>query len=161
MKKRIIAVVLIVGILLAMTGFYWFGYLTFDDYVPSFTLSPSTTRSNASADLKEPPRLIVDNIRGRLNKISADIKNTGDQDATAVTWSISVKGGIFKRIDLRTTGSIDLLSQQSGMTIISDRIPFGLGRLDITVTVEASNGDPVTQTAQGFKFFFLVLFVRM
>lgn len=161
MKKRIIVVVLIVSILLVMTGFYWFGYLTFDDYVPSFTLSPSTTRSNASADLEEPPRLIIDNIQGRLNKISADIKNTGDQDATDVTWSISVKGGVFKRIDLRTTGSIDLLSPQSGMTIISDRIPFGFGRLDITVTLEASYGDPVMQAAKGFKFLFFVLFVRM
>ena len=161
MKKRIIAVVLIVSILLVMTGFYWLGYLTFNDYVPSFTLNPSATRSNASADLKEPPRLIIDSIRGRLNKISADIKNTGDQDARDVTWIISVKGGVFKRIDIRTTGSIDLLSQQSGMTIISDRIPFGFGRLDITVTVDTSQGDPITQSAKGFKFLFFVLFVRM
>lgn len=159
MKKRVIVSVIIVGLLLLFGGFYWFGYIEFHDHLPTFTLTPGSAQTNDSADLGEPPRLVINNIKGRFNKISVNVKNIGDQDLAAVTWSISVKGGILKRIDLRSTGTIPL-SSQSESTIQSDRIPFGLGRLEITVTIEAPPAEPVTQTAQGFKLLFIVLGVR-
>jgi len=161
MKKRFIVVVLIVGILLLLGGLYWVGYLTFHDHLPSFTLNPSSTQSNNTAELEETPRLVIENIKGRFNKISTDIRNIGDQDANSVKWSVSVTGGILKRIDLHSTGTINTLSTQSETTVISDRISLGLGRLEITVTVEASGGEPVTQTAWGFKLLFFVIGVRI
>jgi hypothetical protein len=160
MKKRVIAAVLIIGILILVGGLYWVGYLTFRDYLPTFTLNPSTTKSNNTAELEGAPRLVIENIRGRFNKISADIRNIMDQDVRSVNWSISVVGGILKRIDIRSTGTINTLSMQSGITVMTDRIPLGLGRLEITVTVEASPGESVTQTARGFKLFFIVIGVR-
>jgi hypothetical protein len=160
MKKRVIVAVLIIGILLLMGGLYWVGYLTFRDYLPTFTLNHSTAQSNNTAEPEGAPRLVIENIRGRFNKISADIRNIGDQDVRSVNWSISVEGGILKRIDLRSTGTINTLSMQSGTTVITDRIPLGLGRLEITVTVEAFPGESVTQTARGFKLFFIVIGVR-
>ncbi|HWR27020.1 MAG TPA: hypothetical protein VN377_01145, partial [Candidatus Thermoplasmatota archaeon] len=84
-----------------------------------------------------------------------------DQNAESVNWSISVTGGILKRIDLRSTGTINSLSTQSESTVITDRIPLGLGRLEITVTAQTSGGESVTQTAKGFKFLFFVILVRM
>jgi hypothetical protein len=96
------------------------------------------------------PRLVIENIKGRFNKISVDIRNIGDQDVASVKWSISVKGGILQRIDLRSTGTINTLLKQSGATVITDRIPLGLERLEITVMVEASGGEPVRKTASGF-----------
>jgi len=161
MKKRYIAVILIVGIFLLLGGLYWLGYLQFQGNLPVFTTNPSTTQQDNAAELKGTTRLMIENIRGRINKISADIKNVGDQDAESLNWSISVTGGILKRIDLRSTGSITSLSTQSETTIITDRIPLGLGRLEITVTVEAPGGVSVTQTAKGFKLLFFVIGVRM
>ena len=161
MKKRFIAAILIAGILLLLGGLYWLGYLTFQDYIPSFTPNPGTTQPNTPAGSEGAAKLTIENIRGRINKISADIRNIGDQDAKSINWSISVTGGILKRIDLRSTGTVNTLSKESVSTVITDRIPLGFGRLQITVTVDVSGGEPVTQTAKGFKFLFFVIGVRI
>jgi hypothetical protein len=161
MKKRFIAAILIAGILLLLGGLYWLGYLTFQDYIPSFTPNPGTTQPNTPAERAGAPKLAIENIRGRINKISADIRNIGDQDAKSINWSISVTGGILKRIDLRSTGTLNALSKESVSTVITDRIPLGFGRLEITVTVDTSGSEPVTQTAQGFKLLFFVIGVRI
>ena len=161
MKKKVIATILIIIILLLLGGLYWFGYLTFHNYIPSFTPNPGMTQPDSTSVREGTPRLTIENIRGRISKISADIRNIGDQDAKSVNWSISVTGGILKRIDLRSTGTIDTLSTQSVTTVTTDRIPLGLGRLEITVTAQMPGGEPVTQTAKGFKFLFFVIFVRM
>ena len=161
MKKRVIAAILIIIILFLLGGLYLLGYLTFQDYIPSFTPNPGTMQPDSTPGGKGAPRLTIENIRGRFNKISADIRNIGDQDAESVNWSISVTGGILKRIDLRSTGTINTLSTQSGTTVTTDRIPLGFGRLEITVTAQISGGEPVTQTAKGFKFLFFVIGVRI
>jgi len=161
MKKSTIAAIIIIALLLVLGGLYWLGYLTFHDYIPTFTPNPGTTPPNTPAKNAETPRLTIENIRGRINKISADIKNIGSQNAKSINWSITVTGGILKRIDLRSSGTISALSTQSTTTIITDRIPFGFGRLEITVTADVPGGEPVTQTAQGFKFLFFVFGVRI
>jgi hypothetical protein len=161
MKKRVVAsAVIIVGVLLLLFAFYWTGYLVFHGPVPSFTFNPSGSQSNTTAEGKGTPKLAVENIKGRFAKVSADIRNTGDDDATSVQWSITVKGGILKRIDSRSTGTINTLSKQSITTVQSDRIPLGLGRVEITVTVKASGNVAVTQTAQGFKLLIFLLNVH-
>jgi len=161
MKKRFIAAVLIVAILLLLGGLYWLGYIEFHDRLPSFTLNPNSTQGNNPTELEGTPQLAIENVKGRFNKISVDIRNIGDQDAKFVNWSISVTGGIFKRIDLRSAGTINTLLKQSGTTLITDRIPLGLGRLEITITLESSRSEAVTQTARGFKLLFFVIGVRM
>lgn len=160
MKKRFIAAVIFVIILLLLSGLYWLGYVQFRDNLPTFVPNPGTTQSNTPAELRGAPQLVIGNIKGRFNKISVDIKNIGDHDAKLVNWSIVVTGGILKRIDLRSSGTLTTLLMQSGTTVITDRIPLGLGRLEITVTVQASGGSPVTQTAQGLKLLFVVIGVH-
>lgn len=160
MKKRYLATIVIAAILFLLGGFYWLGYLTFQGYVPSFTPNPRTTEPTNPAEFEGTPQLVIENIRGRINKVSADIKNIGDQEAKTINWSISVTGGILKRIDLRSTGIINALSTKSMITVMTERIPLGFGRLEITITIEASGSSPVAQTAHGFKFLFFVIGVR-
>ncbi len=160
MKKRTIGAIIVIVLLLLLGGLYWLGYLTFQDYIPTFTTNPGSTQPSTPAKNEETPRLTIENIRGRINKISADIKNIGNQNAKSINWSIAVTGGLLKRIDLRSTGTVDSLSAQSKTTIITDRIPLGIGRLEITITVDVPGGEPLTQTARGFKFLFFVFGVR-
>lgn len=160
MKKRYIAALIIIVILVILGGLYWLGYLQFRNNLPVFIPNPGTMQSETPEQRETAPRLVIENVRGRINKISAEIKNIGDQDAQSVNWSISVEGGILKRIDERTSGTITILSTQAATTVITDRIPLGLGRLEITVTVEVPGSEPITQTARGFKFLFFVFGVR-
>ncbi len=161
MKKRYVAVIIIAAILLVLGGLSWLGYLTFQGYLPSFTTNPDTTSPDTPTEPKETPRLTIERIKGRFNKIIVDIKNIGDLDARTVNWSITVNGGILKRIDHRSSGTITTLPKGSTATVLTDRIPLGFGRLGITVTVETSQMDAVTQSATGFKLFFFVIGVRL
>ena len=52
------------------------------------------------------PELERGNISGGLFKINTKIKNVGDGKASAVNWNISIKGGIFGKIDVRAEGTI-------------------------------------------------------
>lgn len=160
MKKRYLAALIIIVLLMLLGGLYWLGYLQFRDNLPVFNPNPGTTSSDTSEEPKLSPQLVIENVRGKINKISAEIRNIGDQNAESIRWSISVEGGILKRIDVRSTGTITTLSRQSTTTVVTDRIPLGVGRLKITVTVEVPGSTPLTQTAQGFKFLFFVFGVR-
>lgn len=160
MKKRFIAAVVFVIVVLLLGAMYWSGYLVFHGPFPSLTLDPGTTQSESTDESEGAPRLKIERIEGRFNKISVTIKNIGDTDATSVVWSVLVKGGILKRIDVGFTGTIYSLPPQAEATVITNKIPFGFGRLEITVTVESSEG-MVTHTAEGFKLLFLVVAVRM
>lgn len=160
MKKRTIAIIILAVILLILGGLYWLGYMTFNGYLPSFSTNPDTTQPDTPPEEKESPQLTIDRVKGRFNKIVVDIKNIGVVDARTVNWSVMVKGGILKRIDHRSSGIITTLPKGSTATIVTDRIPLGFGRLDITITVETSQMDAVTQSATGFKLFFLVIGVR-
>jgi hypothetical protein len=161
MKKSIIIAIISIVILLLLGGFYWLGYLSFEGYSPSFTLNPGESSSNTTAKNEGTPRLMVESIKGRINKISVVIKNSGDGTAEMVNWTIDVTGGILKRIDMTTTGSMSTLSSQSQTTVLSGRVPLGIGRVQITVTVECAGNEPITQTSHGFKFLFFIIGVRV
>ena len=158
MKKRTIVAVVIVILLVLLGGMYWLGYIQIRDNLPTFVPNPGASQTNTSQT--GAPQLAIGNIKGRFNKISADITNIGDNEARSINWTISVTGGILKRIDVRSSGTLTRLAAQSKDTVITERIPIGLGRLQITVTAEAAGGDQVTQTAKGFKLLFFVLGVR-
>ncbi len=160
MKKSTTAAIIIVIILLLLGGMYWLGFLRFENFIPSFTTNPGEESSETPPKPQGSPKLTIDSIKGRLNKISVVIKNIGDADAKSVNWTVSVTGGILKRIDSRSTGTISTLTTDSTTTVITDRIPIGIGRLQIAITVDYPGGEPVTQTARGFKLFFFVVGVR-
>jgi hypothetical protein len=160
MKKRSIIIILVLGLIILGGAMYWSGYLVFNGPIPSFNPNPGSASSNQTAGASGTPKLVIESVKGRWNKITAVITNTGTADAESVSWNISVTGGILKRINVRTTGTVNTLTQGSSTTITSGRIPFGLGRLQITVTAKATLGDMVIKSAKGFKLFFLVIGVH-
>lgn len=160
MKKRSIAAVIIIVLLLLLGGLYWLGYIQFRGNLPTFVPNPGTSQSNPPSSQTQTPQLTIGNIKGKFNKVTADITNTGDHEAKFINWSISVTGGILKRIDVRSSGTLTTLATQSKTTVITDRTPIGFGRLEISVTAQAAGGAMVTQTAKGFKLLFFVIGVR-
>jgi hypothetical protein len=84
-----------------------------------------------------------------MGKVSMEIKNTGDGDATNVHWSISVKGGIAGKIDVTTTGVLTSLPATGTATVQTDKSLFGLGTLTIKLAA-----DPVTLSKTGKQFLF-------
>jgi hypothetical protein len=161
-KKKRLAVftsILVIGLVI-LIGFYWFGYIVFNGPIPSFNPSP-TNPSQIPSKSEGTPKVTIESIKGRFNKIYADIKNIGEKNATEVKWNISVTGGILKRINVISSGTIDTLSVNMEKTLVTDKFILGFGRVNIKVTVEVAQVTPVTMTARGFVFFFLLIGVRV
>jgi glutaredoxin len=94
-------------------------------------------------DLNEssPAKFQIDNIKigfagfGKGSFISADIKNIGECNAIDFKWSLKVKGGIFKGIDIFKQGSIDALDVGKTVTIDTNSSIFGLGKIEVTISI--------------------------
>jgi thiol-disulfide isomerase/thioredoxin len=86
-------------------------------------------------------------MAGGLAKISATIKNIGASELANVDWSITVKGGLIGFINVESTGTINALAAGDEASVNTDKMIFGLGKIDITVTANEA-----TLTAQGFVF---------
>ena len=94
-------------------------------------------------------------IKGGILGVRADITNTGDIDFTGINWSISVKGGILKMIDVSAEGTIDI---DSGDTVPVKASPvFGLGKITVIATATVPGKGTITRTADGFVLVFLVI----
>jgi hypothetical protein len=91
------------------------------------------------------PELTIDISGGRGVNIA--IENTGTTDAEDIAYSISIEGGILRRIDENIHGFITLLP--SGGRVPRNIAVFGLGRITITVTV-SSDGAYFDESANGF-----------
>jgi PKD repeat protein len=108
------------------------------------TVAPAAGHSNLS----------IGNVTGGLLKISAEIKNTGDVDATSVNWSITVSNG-FVLLGKSVSGTIVSLPS-GGVEIITDRPVIGFGNIGITIEVQEPDGPLITKTVYGKLFLFFV-----
>ena len=91
------------------------------------------------------PNVQIGAVEGGIGKVTMEIMNTGDADATNVDWSITVTGGILNRINVTSNGTIATLAQGGGTeTVQTDAFIFGLG----TITVKLTAG-PVSKTKTG------------
>jgi hypothetical protein len=88
--------------------------------------SPSHTIAIA-----EPPVIEVSTPKGGLFRVTAIIKNTGNSDATGVSWSIVLNGGLII-LGKTTSGTIDI-PKNGQKTVQSDMI-LGIGKTLITVS---------------------------
>jgi PKD repeat protein len=138
----------------------WY-YLEPGNYTVSLTVSDgdiTDTETKEHYITVVPPaghsNLEIGNITGGLLKISAEIKNTGDTDATSVNWSIKVSNG-FVLLGKTASGTIVSLPS-GGMEIVTDRPVIGLGNIGITIEVQEPDGPLVTKTVYGKLFLFLV-----
>ena len=95
-------------------------------------------------------------IKGGLLGVSAEIQNIGDKDAADINWNISVKGGLFNRIDVLSDGTISTLDADDEKTKKTSKPIFGFGAVHIKVTANASYGGTAEKTEDGRILFFLV-----
>ncbi len=99
----------------------------------------------------------ITEVKGGLGKVSVTIKNIGDTTAENITIIISVKGGIFNKIDIEKICSG---CDTCGTTIEPNGIKtestseagfiIGLGPITITASAEAANTAKVEKIYTGF-----------
>jgi hypothetical protein len=93
----------------------------------------------------QPLPVFTVNITGGLFKVHGTVTNIGTVAIENLSWTISVHGGLLKRIDTTTTDVIAQLPNGQSAAIATNGILFGFGKLEVTATV----GDEST-TVKGF-----------
>lgn len=126
----------------------------------TFTVTVNILKEN-SVELE------ISNIRGGIGKVLIDIKNTGDTVAEDLTSTISVTGGLFNKIDIyhECSGCSDCGTTLDPGAIKTESTGesgfiFGLGRVDVFVSVSATNAGEVTQTLNGIVIGALVIMIE-
>ena len=84
------------------------------------------------------PIIEIGDISGGFGKIQTSASNIGNAEATGITWRIIVKGGILQLINSTYEGFIDTLGIDETIDITTQGLLFGLGTIEITVTVHSS-----------------------
>ncbi len=105
----------------------------------------------------EGTELSIDSIRGGLGSVNYDIKNIGDSMAYGVIAAITVTGGLLGKINITSICDSSGCSDCNG-TIEVDAIKtegteepiFGLGKIDLVITVESDNADTIEVESSGF-----------
>ena len=83
------------------------------------------------------------------------ITNVGNVTAQNPTCTVSVQGGLFKKVNYTWSGSQAELQPGNSM-LVKLRFMTGFGFITITVTASAINAKPVTITKNGFLFLFFI-----
>lgn len=101
--------------------------------------------------------LEITSVKGGFGKVSVTVKNIGNETAENITMCISVKGGLFGKVNLtkictgcgNCTNFILPNASKTENTAEAGRI-IGFGTLTITASAEASNAAKVEKTYTGF-----------
>ena len=93
----------------------------------------------------------VGEIKGGLAKVKTDITNVGSYDILGLNYNISVVGGIFNQINAQINETIDVLEARTSDKIKASPI-FGFGKIEVTITIELEDLNPVIKKADGFIF---------
>jgi hypothetical protein len=88
---------------------------------------------------------------GGIGKVSILVKNTGDADATDVSVTLTVTGGILGRIDKTVTQDIASLTIGQEVTVTTEGLIFGFGAISLSATATCTAAQPpsVTKTGAG------------
>jgi hypothetical protein len=94
-----------------------------------------------------------------IGKVSIPVKNIGTKEATNVSVTITVVGGLLKRINKTTTEVIPTIDINEEVTVTTDGMIFGFGKITLTATATCPEATPpvVTKTATGKV---LIIFIR-
>ena len=93
------------------------------------------------------PQIKIRDVTGEFGGISATLENIGDADASNISWSISVNGGLLNFINVHTQDHLPLAVGNSEL-VKTNKFIFGLGKVNITVKATYSNA----WTGSGFVF---------
>ncbi|MBE3136381.1 MAG: hypothetical protein IMZ43_03170 [Thermoplasmata archaeon] len=133
------------GTLLYETTYYW--KIRAIDSNGASTEGPVWTFTTKN----EIPVMEITSITGKLG-VSAVIQNKGNADASTITWSMLITGGIFKLIQKTITGEVSTLGVGNETTITSG-IFVGFGKINIVVSVTCDEVEiPVEKDANGTIF---------
>ena len=97
----------------------------------------------------------ISKITGGLLKVNAVIKNTGEWEATDVSWHIDLVGGLIF-IGSNSSGEISSIPVDGETTISSSGIIFGFGQTVVTVTAQAPDGSHDTYKRNALVLLFFV-----
>jgi len=99
------------------------------------------------------PSILLQNVKGGLFKVSAEIKNPGYDAISNVNWNITLHSGVF--LGKKTSGVNLTIPANSSVSIQSGLI-FGLGSTSIRVEAWVPDGPSMTIQRSGTIFFFFV-----
>jgi hypothetical protein len=102
--------------------------------------------------------LQIETISGGFFGVRTTIENIGDSEAINTTVGITVNGGLLVFINKNSLTLTPGLA--AGASVGSCVRVFGLGKIMITVKVEAVNADPRVKSATGFVLGPLVLGIK-
>ncbi|MBN2066054.1 MAG: hypothetical protein JW771_04510 [Candidatus Thermoplasmatota archaeon] len=106
---------------------------------------------------KVPIDLCLGVKRLNMGKINAYIANNGADDLADVAWTLTVTGGLLKRINIYDEGTVDI---PSGIVISlstpARSIVRKFGRVHVTLTAEV-DGETFNKTMNGFAFGRIIL----
>jgi len=97
----------------------------------------------------------IGEITGGLLKVNAVIKNTGEWEATDVSWHIDLVGGLIFSGG-NSSGEIPNIPA-GGETTVSSSAIFGLGKPLVVVTANAQDGSHDIRERDVFVFFIIIL----
>jgi len=100
----------------------------------------------------------IGNIKGPIG-VKADVSNIGVNDASNVQWSITVTGGLLKRINSTSTGTAASLIAGAS-TPASVGMFIGFGKISIVITAKAQNALEVSVTKSAFLLGPLVVGIK-
>lgn len=89
--------------------------------------------------------IAITGIKGGYDIVTANIKNIGDEDAKNIDWNVFLKGGFFKLLNVDTSGTISTLQANGVYSISTDEKIFGLGPIEISVSIEADNTESISK----------------
>ena len=111
--------------------------------------------------------LEITEAKGGLGKVSITVKNTGTETAEGITMVISVKGGIFGRVNLtkicsgcgNCTNTILPNASKTESTAEAGKI-IGFGPVVVSASAEATNAVKVEKTFNGFVLGLFVIVTK-
>jgi hypothetical protein len=102
------------------------------------------------------PNIVLENVKGGLFKVSADIANSGDEPISNVNWKITLHGGAF--IGKETTGANLTIPANSSVKIQSGTI-LGFGSASILINAWVPDG-PTAFIQKGSTIFLFLIIVK-
>lgn len=85
-----------------------------------------------------------------FHSVGGSITNIGSNTANNITYTMTIKGGLFDMININFDGTYEEIIPGNAISISTPE-PFGFGPVTVTFTADASNADRVNATAKGFQ----------
>ena len=94
--------------------------------------------------------LIIKDLSGGFGGVTAILEVTGDEPIKNIQWSIQITGGFLGLIDVAKNGEFQQLDENAEEEISAIESFFGLGPIEINISVESDNSYPQSLEETGF-----------